>query len=284
MLDRLVRCGLDRILLHVDSGQKHVHKDLDAVRRALFSKCEAKKLHFCLSLTIYDGEQGRLPEILAAFSSYRYFDGILAVLARDPLPPELERAELAAEARSLAEALGLRPTSYIPSNLSDADVRWLFYFYFMNARTTRTFSCSPRLDRSFRKIFRLFRGRELFAARWNPAFTGLAFFLAGFLEGVFSPRRILEFARLGRGSSGGRAIRFQYIVIQTPPEVQPQTGQLVFCYRCPDATVRNGRLAPVCVADHLSPLAGAPEFSSSGRTWAPDIYRHLGEEPGERRT
>jgi hypothetical protein len=284
MLDRLVQSGLDRILLHIDSGQRHVHKDLDAVRRALFSKCEAKKLHFSLSLTIYNDDQGQLPELLGAFSEYRYFDGILAVLARDPHPPGFERADLAAECRSMADTLGLQPAAYIPSNLRDSDVRWIFYFYFINAETQKIFSCSPRLDRSFRKIFRLFRGRELFAACWNPALTALGFFLAGLFETTHSPRRIREAVRIWSGSRWGWAIRFQYIVIQTPPEVEPQTGQLIFCYHCPDATVRNGRLAPVCVADHISPLAGAGGFSSSGEAWAPDIYRHLGEEREERRT
>jgi Radical SAM superfamily len=283
MLDRLVRCGLDRILLHVDSGQRHVHEDLTAVRRTLFSKCEAKRLHFGLSLTIYSDAQGGMPGILAEISNYRYFDGILAVLARDLFLPGFERAELAAEYRSLAEALGLRPAAYIPSNVSDAEVRWLFYFYFLNAETGQIFSCSPRLDRSVRKTFRLFRGRELFAARWNPALTGLGFFLAGLLEGVSSPGRIREWARLWRGSRGGRAIRFQYIVIQTPPEVQPQTGQLIFCYHCPDATVRNGQLAPVCVADHINPLAGAGEVTMYGKAWAPGIFGHLGEDRDERR-
>lgn len=284
MLDRLARRGLDRILLHVDSGQRHVHRDPAAVRRILFSKCEAKKLHFALSVTIYNEDQGQMPELLKAISAYRYFDGILAVLARDPHPPGFERADLTAEYRSLADTLGLRPAAYVPSNLSDADVRWVIYFYFINAETKKTFSCSPRLDRAFRRTFRFLRGRELFAARWNPAFAGLGFSLAGLFETIHSPGRIREAARIWQGSRGGRAIRFHYIVIQKPPDVHPQTGQLVFCYRCPDATVRNGRLAPVCVADHISPLAGMGTLSSCGEAWAPDIYRHLGEGQEERRT
>jgi hypothetical protein len=225
-----------------------------------------------------------MPELLGAISAYRFFDGILAVLARDPHPPGFERADLATECRSLADTLGLRPAAYIPSNLSDADVRWIFYFYFINAETKKTFSCSPRLDLALRRTFRFLQGRELFAARWNPALAGLGFFLAVLFETIRSPGRIREAARVWRGSRAGRAIRFHYIVIQKPPDIHPQTGQLVFCHRCPDATVRNGRLVPVCVADHISPLAGAGTLSSSGEAWAPDIYRHLGEGQEERRT
>ncbi len=282
-LDRLVRCGLDRILLHVDSGQKHIHGNLEGVRRVLFSKCEARRLHFSLSLTIYNDDQGQMPELLRAASAYRYFDGILAVLARDSLAAGFEKADLAAECRSLAKTLGLPPTAYIPSNLSDADARWLFYFYFVNARTKKTFPCSSRLDRTFRKAFRLFRGRELFATQWPPWVAGPGLMLTGLFEAIQAPQRICEAFRVWRGSRAGRDIRFQYIVIQTPPEVQPQTGQLVFCYHCPDATVRNGRLAPVCVADHVSPLPGAEAAGRPGEAWASEIYRHLGEERDERR-
>jgi hypothetical protein len=284
MLDRLARCGLGRILLHIDSGQRHVHKDPGAARRALFSKCEERRLHFSLSVTIYNEVQGKMAELLEEGSGYRYFDGTLAVLARDPQPAGIERADLAAECRSLADTLGLLPTAYIPSNLSDADVRWVIYFYFINAETIKTFSCSPRIDRALRRTFRFLQGRELFAARWNPALTGLVFFLAGLFETIASPCRIREAARVWKGSRGGRAIRFHYIVVQRPPEVHPETGQLIFCYRCPDATVRNGRLAPVCVADHISPLAGVGLLSSCGEAWAPAIYRHLGGGQEERRT
>jgi len=284
LLDRLARRGLDRILLHIDSGQRHVHKDPGAARRVLFSKCEERRLHFSLSVTIYNEDQGRMPGLIEEISGYRYFDGILAVLARDPNPPGFERAELSAEYSSLADRLGLRPTAYVPSNLSDADVRWVIYFYFINAETNKTFSCSPGLDRAFRRTFHFLHRRELFATRWNPALSRLGFFLAGLFETIHSPRRVGEAARVWRGSHGGQAIRFHYIVIQRPPEVHPETGQLVFCYRCPDATVRNGRLAPVCVADHISPLAGVGSFSSCGEAWAPEIYRHLGEAQEERRT
>ncbi len=202
-LGRLVRCGLDRILLHVDSGQRHFHKDLKAVRQALFSKCEARRLHFSLSLTIYNEDQGQMPELLGDVSAYRYFDGILAVLARDPLMLGFEKADLAAECRSLAEAFGLLPTAYIPSNLNDADVRWLFYLYFVNARTKKTFPCSSRLDGTFRKAFRLFWGRELFATRWNPSFARLGMMLTGLLETIHSPGRMSEAVRIWRGSRAG---------------------------------------------------------------------------------
>lgn len=269
---------LDRLLLHVDSGQSHVHKDLEAVRRVLFAKCEAKRLHFGLSLTIYNEDRGRLPELLGHLSAYKYFDGILAVLARDPHPPGTEQADLAAEYRSLADAFGILPTAYVPSNLSDTEMRWLFYLYFINARTKRTFPCSPRIDRAFRQAFRIVRELELFTTRWPPSFARLCFALAGLFEAARSPWRIGDISRVGRGSRAGRDIRFQFIVIQTPPEVRPLTGQFIFCHHFPDATIRNGRLAPVCVADHISPLPGEEKAAWPGEDSAAEIYRHLGEE------
>jgi hypothetical protein len=277
LLDRLVECGLDRILLHVDSGQVHVHKNLDSVRQTLFSKCESKKLHFSLSLTIYSEDQGRMPELLKAYSTYRYFDGILAVLGRDPCQPRVQIAGLGPEYSALRRNLGLDPTAYLPSNLSDADVRWLVYLYFINSKTKKTFACSSRLDRVFRRFFRLLEGRELFAISWNPALSGLSLFLAGLIEAIRCPRRIIELIRVWRNSRWGRAIRFQHLVIQTPPEIYSQNGQLILCHRCPDATIRNGRLTPVCVADQMDPLQAAHDFLSSAAEWSAAVYRHLGE-------
>jgi uncharacterized membrane protein len=51
-----------------------------------------------------------------------------------------------------------------------------------------------------------------------------------------------------------KTIRFHYIAIQVPPEFD-ETGQTMnMCFHCPDATMRNGLLMPVCLADFISPL------------------------------
>jgi hypothetical protein len=276
-LDGLIASGLDRILLHVDSGQSHVHGDVAAVRQALFSRCEKKRLPFFLSLTIRNEDQGTLPALLREYCSYRYFDGVLAVLARDPRPPRVQKAELSAEYAGLAGALNLQPAAYVPSNRGDADVRWLIYSYFINARTRRTLCVSPGSDRLFRRLFRFFCGRELFTRTWKPGFVRCLFLLAGLAEGLKSPARIRDALGVLRSSSLGRDVRFHFLAIQTPPEVNPQTEEYLLCYHCPDATVRNGRLMPVCLADELSSFDGPTRPERESGPWGPVVAEHLAE-------
>jgi hypothetical protein len=77
-------------------------------------------------------------------------------------------------------------------------------------------------------------------------------------------------------AAGVGGIRFHFIVIQTPPEID-EAGRLIgICYHCPDATVRNGRLMPVCLADHISPLDGSLA-EPSNEDLVEAVYSHMGE-------
>ncbi|MCX6561281.1 MAG: radical SAM protein [Candidatus Aminicenantes bacterium] len=83
LLDALAAAGLDRVFVHIDEGQAHIHGDIEAARRAVFDKLEARRMRFGLSLTVYEDTSGRIPDVLRAYAGYRYFDSVLAVLARD---------------------------------------------------------------------------------------------------------------------------------------------------------------------------------------------------------
>jgi hypothetical protein len=48
--------------------------------------------------------------------------------------------------------------------------------------------------------------------------------------------------------------RVQFITVQSPPLIDFAAKRASVCRGCPDATVRNGRLVPVCIADMVSPL------------------------------
>ena len=83
LLDRIIQAGLDRIVLHVDVGQSHIHEDIDEVRHTLFKKLEKRKIFFSLSITIYNDNKGKIPSLMKEYSRYRYFDGILSILEMD---------------------------------------------------------------------------------------------------------------------------------------------------------------------------------------------------------
>jgi hypothetical protein len=254
LLNGLKISGIDRILVHIDNGQAHVHSDLEGSRQKLFSKLEERKTSFSLSLTIYNEDQGQLPDLVCKYSQYRYFDGILAVLARDPFPPKVQKADLFEEYKSISQELRVEPLAYIPSNWDDHDVHWLVYFYFINASTGKAFGLSPTFYGIFKKFYRWLKGRQLFVVKIKPSLAGLIFLLAGLAESILQPRRIMVMANILKSSNFAKAIRFHYLAIQTPPEFNLLKNQYQLCYHCPDATIRNGKLTPVCIADFINPL------------------------------
>jgi organic radical activating enzyme len=276
-LNSLMSAGIDRILLHIDCGQNHIHSDIDALRHVLFSKLEKKGVHFGLSITIYEENKRTISKLIQKYSKYTFFDGILAVLARDPLNRQLQKTELLHEYVNISHELNIEPTAYIPSNLDDNYVSWLIYFYFINANTGKTFSISPRLDRIFRKLYRLFKGHHLFAIMINSSLHKFTFLVAGLLDVISHPNKSLDFVKLLIHSYLMRSIRIHFIAIQTPPEFNYNKNDYQICYHCPDATIRNGMLTPVCLADKVNPLDNTLKNTEIQEDLYQTVYKHLGE-------
>jgi len=254
LIRALKGAGIDKILLHVDGGQAHVHGDIEAARETLFSLLEAEGIEFALSLTVYNEDRGCMSATVRRYARFRHFDGILAVLARDGGEPGGQTVELREEYEGLKAGLGLEPSAYVPSNVSDTDARWLVYFYLTEAGGTRTYPLSPRLDRTFRRLFRLVTGRHFYTANHGPAELKRLIAPLVLFEALTSPRRWAPLAGLLRRAGSVKDLRLHFIAIQVPPELGPDSEIAVICRGCPDATVRNGRLVPVCVADRISPL------------------------------
>jgi hypothetical protein len=171
LLDRIRRAGVDRVYIHVDSGQKHVHADIEFVRERLSDLLEAAGLPFALSITIYGGDGNDLAAVVRRYSRYRYFEGILSLLAHDPGGPKDRRLDLKGPYEHLKTALGLEPLSYIPADRDDNDVRWLIYFYIINAERGEVFSVSARVQRLAQRIFRWAPGSQYFAQGLGPSYV-----------------------------------------------------------------------------------------------------------------
>ncbi len=254
LLRAIKSAGIDKILLHVDGGQAHVHADIEGAREKLFSLMESEQIEFALSVTVYNEDRGRMSDIVRRYSRFRYFDGVLAVLARDAREPAAQTVELKEEYEGLRAGLGLEPTAYVPSNVSDADVRWLVYFHLAEAGGSRVYSLSPVLDRAFRRFFRLAAGCHFFAGNHGPSEMRKILVPLVLFEALTSPRRLVSLAGLFRRAGSLKNLRLQFIAIQVPPEFEGSSDRLIVCRGCPDATVRNGKLVPVCIADMVSPL------------------------------
>ncbi len=275
LLDQIIAAGVDKIVLHVDSGQRHVHGDLERARRILFGKMEARKVTFSLALTIDPDSAGEIPSLVKRYARYRYFDGILSLVARDGLRRDGPRPTLENEYVRLRQELRLEPVSYVPSNLGEDRVRWLIYFYMINAATGKAYGLSSELCGLFGWIYRKIRRRRFFLLRTNPAWSRWLAPLLGLADVSLRPWQAGALFSLGRSSAAFRAIRFQSIIIQNPAEYDERLGRYEICYHCPDATLRNGRLTPVCIADLVSPANG--DGGGIHQDLAREVHGHLGE-------
>jgi hypothetical protein len=278
LLDRLKAAGLDRVVFHVDAGQPRA-EGVEETRRRLAGMAEERNLFFALSVTVYPETQGTIPALMRRYARFRFFDGVLATLTRDTdslvggADRAAPRTDLAAEYGAIARQMDIEPANYVPTSLSDEDISWLQYFYFINAETGRTFDLAPRTNRILRSWLRRLSGREVFGATTNPAWFPLTFLGTALLD-------VLVRGRLGRlrgllRKGGLGAVRFHFVIIQQGPEFNRERESFQLCYHCPDATIRGGRLTPVCLADRISPIGRDRERNVDALFEA--VYRHLEE-------
>lgn len=275
LLRDLIDAGLDKLAFHVDGGQGH--RDVEAVRERLFGLCEAARLLFSLSLTVYSECEDEISTLARRYARYRYFDGVLAVLGREPGRLGPHGPTLEAQRRHIASGLGVEPAGYVPSSAGDDEAFWLAYFYFIRADTGRTFGLSPRLHRAGRAAGRRLTGRHWLVPLFDPGRAATRFLFLGALEVLLAPRRLGAFLGMLRGPGALAALRSHYIAIQRPPETDPATGELVLCFHCPDATVRHGRITPVCLADFVRPFDGLGPRDRLHARWLRTVDDHLGE-------
>ena len=283
LLDQLVRAGLDRIVIHVDDGQGLSEDEIAEMRESLFEKFEARKLYFALSVTLSTSKPDIIPTVMKRYARYHYFDGILATLARpmdlvvQSLPSKNGSPELCQVYDSIKAGLHIEPSSYIPSNLDDREVRWLIYFYYLNAGTGRAVPLSPAFSRLLRRAYRVLTGRHLFAVTMKQSFSKLWFLLTSLTEIALAPSITSRYVRMVKNSRMLEDIRFQYIVVQSAPEFNLEKQCLEICYHCPDATIRSGRLAPVCLADWIRPPGKHSAEKTDSPGVAETVYAHLEE-------
>lgn len=267
LLKKCIEAGVDRIVIHIDEGQKHYHKDIDRAIRKLFDKFEKHKVSFGLSATIYDETKYDIPGMITRYTEYRYYDGVIGYLVRD-LEDTLIRREIKPEHpkmedfyESVTRELNIEPCAYLPSSTKEDYISWMIYLFFINNKTGVTHSFSPSLIKFGRKITRLRTGKNPVGGYVSKRTLRLALPVMFMLELLFNIRSYKSLRKLVRHSAGLKNIRQLFITMQNPPEYDHETGTYHFCNHCPDATVRHGKITPLCVADFIDPIGAESEMT-----------------------
>ncbi|MBN2641309.1 MAG: radical SAM protein [Victivallales bacterium] len=144
----------------------------------------------------------------------------------------------------------LRPFARVGSNLDKMDTRWLsFLTGVVNLPDGKKYyaSCHTGLiEKIYLQIYYCFKRRYPFYTHQNALQFRMQLLLNAFSGGcLFGNLKLLTYSL--RRKAKLRALR---ILLQQPAEVI-DNGTVVHCRNCPDATVKNGRLVPLCLADKV---------------------------------
>lgn len=157
----------------------------------------------------------------------------------------------------LRRRFGMLPFGYIGSNLDPGDERWLMYHSFVlrdPCGKRHVLHLNPSFGRLARMKYERARRRgERFAFGKVMTPRRCVELCMAYAAASLDPRIVFRTARfLGRLLRDRASIHYKDFTIQQPPRLHAG-GEVDYCRDCPDATVRNGVLVPVCMADMLEP-------------------------------
>src|SRR3989339_1510776 len=169
-----------------------------------------------------------------------------------------DKAVSAAEvAAILKDKLQMLPFGHIGSSLNEDDKRWYMYHVFSIGPRDGSFKFLP-LTPAFGKIaqYKYFMQRRngekyTFGKKMTPAKSVRLCLLAALVS--LNPWEMLKtIFFLSNLLRTGAKIYYNDFTLQQPPNLTTE-GTIEYCRACPDATVRNGKIIPVCMADFVSP-------------------------------
>lgn len=281
--------GLARVYLHVDSLQRRPdaprkiesEKELDELREKIAAKVEAAGIRCALSFTVYKTKNYRdLAHVAKFVLDSPRFDRLLvtcctdfaaigkqlAVLGKAPAELGLTTPDLRADTVKVTEVeellrkeLGIEPYAFLGSSKSLTERRWIFYYAFVLYGPDGKRELFP-LGPAFGRVVQLgntlgkaFKGKYPIEQEITP--TGAVALLlayAGASGDSQEAARTLSF--IGRTRARGSKLMQKSLIFQQGPNLTPE-GELEICRHCPDSTIRDGKLVPVCLVDVLAPMA-----------------------------
>ncbi len=284
------RAGLNRVYIHVDSYQKRPdakgcknEKELYALKDSIAEKIEKHGLMASLSITLYHSLLGQLPDILDhLFASQRLhfllsvnytdFTGLAEKYAKtksgrrksgtiqsaDSIPDE--RVTNQDVENVIKKHYGITPAFYIGSNKNKKARRWINYAVFSIVFPDGSFkimSLSPvyaRLLWWFDRVKKIFTKKYTFLYQPGRIQKFLLMIFSGLNSfNLITIIRTCHFIWLLCTKKGGE-LHYKFFTFQEGPNIN-EDGEIESCRSCPDSTVRNGELVPVCMADFLSPIS-----------------------------
>ena len=274
----LARAGADLIFVHIEPGQ--LRPDLpkgsppSALRRLLEEKVALISRHGMtagFSFTAFPDDLDNLMLGIGYAIESPTIEYLLVTLCRDMRAVGEIRGTLATGLRGepgrrsanpekhltmdrvhqlMSDRLGLRPFAFVPSNRDADEFRWLSYLLGCVVREGEPTLCRPILASGFERLYltlhRFLSGRASFFQRNRPGRIRMHLLLNALSGGSArgNMRLLLD------GTFGPGKLKCLRLVFQSPAELDEE-GRVVHCLDCPDATLREGELVPVCLVDQV---------------------------------
>lgn len=290
MLENLRKAGLKEICLHIDSLQNRPdlegaksEKELNYLREKISKKIRASGIKSDFSIILYKENIGQLNDIVQWMLETDYETSLLVTISRDfkfifsgfkrenilgieyaggenkpveTLPEELVNLD---DVRKIfLTDFGMEPYACILGSKNKLSERWLLYRSLTIKRKNKP-SIYLHFSADFNKVINLVYflskkiGKSYPFQRSNSSrqlvLLSLLYAILSFkLKTIFRVVIFLSALILPESKIYQKKFTFQ----QAPNPTKD--GGIEYCDECPDATIRNGELMPLCMADYLSPL------------------------------
>lgn len=278
MLRDLKSAGTDLIFLHIDAHQRRrdlsdsTPEALQRLRSQKAASIASAGIEVGLAITAYDDAPQEIDAAVEFVLASPHVDYLLVTLCREMQEmgtltgdlsagicgratgaPSLRVADRLDNSKvyyRLRERFSLEPFAYIGSNVDASDPRWLSYMIgtlFKDGGCISRSMLRPSLaERGFVAVHRWLRGRYPFFIKHSSRRFRVQLLLNGLTGGAMGANLRL----IGRSLAPGRVLRAKRLLIQCPAEIGDD-GKLIHCENCPDATVRHGKLVPICITDQV---------------------------------
>lgn len=250
----LHRAGCAMVTLHIQEGQRRPDLGegcIDEFRREKGHIARAHGLFPALVSTITAEDVDEFRALGLFLREAPEFEYALVTLARDfsAIDVWVRQEDVPCEPMLSALAdVGFRPACFVGGRHHRDRPRW---YIFQSAQAVdaegreRAWNETRPglLEWAFLQGLAIFCRRSVHWVRTSSAKLKVRLLLNGLLGGRFS-----TFLFALRAILRGWTLREKHVVVQLPPHSLGD-GRVEICDNCPDATVRNGRLHPLCLND-----------------------------------
>jgi len=254
MAQKMRDAGCSLITLHIQEGQIRPdtsHCSIDDLRRSKGKIARKHGLFPALILTIEGEDSDSFRKLALFLRQSPEFEYALVTIARDfsKISPDIPQEDV--QRQPMLDALcqgGYSPAAFVGGHHHPDIPRW-YVFQSVQALDDNGLEQAWNktrpglLERAFLYGYAFFFKRSIHWIQTTSAKLKLRLLLNGLTGGHFSTSLFAL-----KSIIHGWTLQEKHIVVQLPP-YSLGNGQVEFCDSCPDASVRNGKLNPLCLND-----------------------------------